>query len=302
MNIAPARSLIWALALAMASTGAARSQESAGVAEVRAAGEQFAQAFQRGKAAEVAALFAPQGELVDEEGTIYKGTQEITSLLTQYFERFPKANLEVTPEAIRLVGDSLALEDGVRVITAGKESTARLRYEAVWSKSKEGRWLLASIREFADDPPPTPHDRLQPLAWLVGDWVNEGSDSVVKMSYRWSEEGNFLLGSFEFTTAGKSTLKSTHRIGWDPLAGKVRSWLFDADGGFSEGQWTQIDDTWVIKSSSVNPDGTSGNATITYTPNGKDAFSVKGTERIVGDAREPDFDFKIVRQPPAASR
>lgn len=302
MIIAPWRSLVWALALATMAAGAARAQESAGVAEVRAAGEQFAQAFQRGKAAEVAAFFTPQGELIDEEGSLFQGGEQITALLTQYFERFPSAKLKVEPEAIRLVGESVALEDGVRTITAGNDAKARLRYSSVWSKSKDGRWLLASIREFADDPLPTPRDRLQPLAWLVGEWVNEGSESVVKLSYRWSDEGNFLLGTLEFTSEGKSTLKSTHRIGWDPLAGKVRSWLFDADGGFSEGQWTQVDDAWVIKSSSVNPDGSSGNATLTYIPQGKDAFSVRGTERIVGDIREPDFDLKIVRQPPAASR
>ena len=45
--------------------------------------------------------------------------------------------------------------------------------------------------------PPTPHELLQPLAWLVGDWVSEGGDSVVRISYRWSDDGNFLLGDYK---------------------------------------------------------------------------------------------------------
>ena len=58
---------------------------------------------------------------------------------------------------------------------------------------------IVSLRDFADDRSTTPHDRLQPLAWLVGDWVNESSDAAVKISYRWSEDKNFLLGDYHVT-------------------------------------------------------------------------------------------------------
>lgn len=58
----------------------------------------------------------------------------------------------------------------------------------------------------------------------------------------------------------------------------------------------------MIKSQSVNPDATTGSATLTITPVDKDHFTMKGSERIVGDAREPDFDFAIVRKPPVAGK
>ena len=166
----------------------------------------------------------------------------------------------------------------------------------------EGGWQIASLREFTADPLPTPTERLSSLSWMVGDWVNEGSDGAVKISFKWSEDKNFLLGSYLVTLDGEVRMKSEQRIGWDPLAGKVRSWLFDSDGGFAEGAWTAVEDGWVIKSQSVNPDATTGSATLTITPVDKDHFTMKGTERIVGDAREPDFDFAIVRKPPVAGK
>jgi uncharacterized protein (TIGR02246 family) len=298
-----ARSLVSGLAsLAIASLllpSPARGQDDAVVAAIRASDEAFVKAFNSGKTAELAGAFVPQGELIDEEGTVYQGTKEIHELFTKFFEKYPGCRLELTVESIRPVGANLAIEEGTRYVEAAKgEGRAQLRYTAVRVKAPDGKWQIASIREFNDDPLPTPHEHLEALSWLVGDWVNEGTDAAVKLTYRWSEEGNFILGDLHFHVEGKLAMKSTQRIGWDPLTGKVRSWLFDGDGGFSDGTWTPIDDGWVIKSSSVNPDGSTGTATLTVTPSGKDRYVMKGTDRIVGDAREPDFEFVVTRQPP----
>jgi uncharacterized protein (TIGR02246 family) len=274
------------------------------VAEVRSSGEQLVKLFNAGQAAEIAAMFMPKGELIDEAGTVTQGTKELTELFSTFFGKFPGAKLALDIESIRPVGSNLAIEEGTRFITAAKEEDGRaqLRYTAVRVKAQDGKWLIASIREFSDDPAPTPHEQLAPLAWIVGDWVSEGSDAVVKISYRWSEDTNFILGDFNMSVAGKPAMKSTQRIGWDPATGKVRSWLFDGDGGFSEGQWTEVEDGWVIKSSSTNPDASTGSATITIAPTDKDHFTMKGTDRIVGNAREPGFDLTIARQPPAAGK
>lgn len=272
------------------------------VAEVRASGEQLVKAFNAGRAAEIAGMFMPRGELVDEVGTVSQGTKELNELFTKFFEKFPGAKLALDIESVRAVGSNLAIEEGTRFITAGDDSRAQLRYTAVRVKAQDGKWLIASIREFADDPAPTPHDQLQVLGWLIGDWVSEGSDAVVKISYRWSEDKNFILGDYTMTVGGKPAMKSNQRIGWDPLAGKVRSWLFDGDGGFSEGVWTEVDDGWVIKSSTTNPDATAGSATIAVAFTDNDHFTMKGTDRIVGNAREPDFNLTIARQPPAAGK
>lgn len=253
--------------------------------------------FNAGKAKELASHFAPQGEVIDEEGVVYQGPQEITDLFTKFFARFPGAKLAIEVESIRMIGENLAIEEGTRLIsTKENDSRAQLRYVTVRTKV-DGRWLIASLREIHDDPIPTPHDHLMPLSWLVGDWINEGSDAVVKISYRWSDDENYLLGDYSVVVGGKPTMKSTQRIGWNPVTQKIHSWLFDSDGGFSEGEWTEVEEGWLVKSRSVITDGRTGSATLSFIPKDKERFLLRGLDRIVGDEHAEDFEVTVTKRP-----
>jgi len=290
-----------ALTAFLAATPPVAAQGDAEAAPIRAADELLVKAFDAGKAEEMAAFFLPKGELIDEHGTIYQGHAEIKDLLTKFFAKYPGAKLTLNVESTRVIGP-VALEEGTRFTTTKDgQQRAQVRYLAVLTKVGNN-WLIASIREFPDDSATTPHDYLQPLAWLVGDWVNESTDAAVKISYRWSDDKNFLLGDYHITRGGEVIMNSTHRIGWDPLAGKVRSWMFDSDGGYAHGSWTLVDDAWVIKSTAVIPDGQTGSATVTMLPKDANSFIMRGTERIVGDERDDDFEVTVVRRAPAAGR
>ncbi|SFJ24629.1 nuclear transport factor 2 family protein [Planctomicrobium piriforme] len=270
-------------------------------AEIKGVGEKVVAAFNAGKADELAALFLPQGEWIDENGVVYMGREEIQEILTAYFQKYTGAKMAVTPDSIRPVGP-VAIEEGVREITAGKEQgTAQLRYIAVFAKSDVG-WQIASVRDFTNDPAPTPHDYLKPLEWLVGDWVNEGADAHVQITYRWSDDGNFLLGDYHVIRDGKEVMNSSQRVAWDPLAGKVRSWMFDSDGGFAESTWTNVENDWVLKSQAVMPDGLTGSATITISKADKDRFTMSGSDRIVGTMWDDDFEVTVVRKLTRASK
>ena len=59
--------------LAVAGVRAADSPDDAAIAAVRKSDEQLVAAFNAGKADEVAGMFLPKGELIDEEGTVYQG-------------------------------------------------------------------------------------------------------------------------------------------------------------------------------------------------------------------------------------
>ena len=65
----------------------ASAQNDAATAPIRAADEQLVKAFDAGKADDVAALFLPQGELIDENGTVYQGQAEIKGLLSKFFDK-----------------------------------------------------------------------------------------------------------------------------------------------------------------------------------------------------------------------
>jgi uncharacterized protein (TIGR02246 family) len=277
-------------------------QPDADTAAIRAAGEQFVKAFNAGKVDELVAMFLPKAELVDEDGTTHEGQAAIKDLLTKFFAKFPGAKLTVDVDSLRVIGP-VALEEGTRVITTKDDSgQAQMHFSMVRTKVGNN-WPIVSLRDYTDDSDLTPHDRLQTLGWLVGEWVNEGNDAAVRITYRWSNDKNFLLGEFHVTKGGSPVMNSSQRIGWDPLAGKVRSWMFDSDGGYGDGHWTELDDgSWVIKSLAVLPDGQTGSATVTVIPQGKDRYVLKGTDRIAGDSRDDDFEFVVTRRPPMPSK
>ena len=286
-----------AMAIAMRSTHAADDVLS----EIRAAAEQVVKRFDAGQAKELAAAFTDDGEFIDENGVLHQGQEELQTLFSKFFEKYPGAKLTVEIESVRAVGPNLAIEEGTRTITDKGDASSQTRYVTILNKA-DGQWRIASTRDFASDVL-TPQDRLQGLAWLVGDWVNEGSDAVVKISYRWSEDKNYLLGDYSIVVDGNSIMKSTQRIGWNPVTQRVQSWLFDSDGGFSEGQWTASEDGWMVKSNSVIADGRTGSATLRYLPQGEDRFLLSGVDRIVGDEVAEDFEVAVARKPasPAAS-
>ena len=138
-------------------------------------------------------------------------------MLGRFFEKFPGATSTMTADSVWMVSPGLAIEEGRRVVsTKDDQPSAATRYTLVMIK-QQGEWKIASGREVEDDDSLSPHDRLKPLAWLVGDWVDEGSDAVVQISCRWSDDKNYLLVDFNAKVQGKPALKSSQRIGWDPL-------------------------------------------------------------------------------------
>jgi len=269
---------------------------------VRQLSQRVANAYNGGQAKAVAAAFLPEGEAVDEVGNVYQGRDQLEQVFTKFFEKFPGVTMSMDVAAIRVLGPGLAVEDGTRkVITKDGTGKAATRYTMTYVK-REGQWLIASAREFTADEEPTPHERLRPLAWLAGDWVDENSESVVLMSCRWSEDKNFLLMEYTAKIQGRSAMKTSQRIGWDPLHQRVRSWAFDSDGGYGDAHWTAIDTGWVIKSSAVLPDGRTGSATLFIEPVDKGKFVMRGFDRIVGDETNDDYEVTIVRRPPAPSK
>ena len=267
-------------------------------AMIRREEEATLKAFNAADANGMAALFMEKGELVDENGNVYTGRAEIAAVFKSFFEKFPKAVLGMEVTSVRTIGDSLAVEEGIRQITAEEGAVAaQMRYVAVRDKVGD-KWPIASYREFADDPAPTAQEMLQSLAFLVGDWVDESPAGRTAISYRWSEDGNYLLGDYALSVGGQPESMSSQRIGWDPVEGVLRSWTFDSDGGFSQGEWTPVDDGWVAKTEATMPDGSTASATVMLVIKDQDHFVVRSIDRIVAGGEEPDFELMIARKPP----
>jgi hypothetical protein len=143
-------------------------------------------------------------------------------------------------------------------------------------------------------------DPLGDLAWLTGDWVEEGDEPGVEFHGRWTGTGAFLVRAFRVALDEESTLPGLQVIGWDPAAKQVRSWTFDGTGGFGEETWSRQDETWTIRSKYTLPNGAKAGSVNVLTRLDDDSFTWKSVNRDVNGELQPDIDeFTVVRATPA---
>jgi uncharacterized protein (TIGR02246 family) len=269
--------------------------------EILKSTENLVKAFNDGKVDQLLETFLPDGELIDEQGTVHVGHVEIRALAAAFFEKYPGAKTTAELESVRQVGD-LVLADGSRVITtADSKGVSAFRFTAIWKKTDKG-YRIASFRDFSENVPPTPREALESISWMLGEWVNEGSDARVELSFRWSEDENFILADILMMNGPEVIAKSSQRIAWDASQEMLRSWTFDSDGGFGESQWQPGENEWVLQSVATSPDGTQGSATMTISMIDEDRIAIGVSDRRTDGMEEPDFEYKIVRKPPAASK
>jgi uncharacterized protein (TIGR02246 family) len=285
-----------------AAQGAARKPVSSRANDeraLRALADDFAKAFNAGDAKAIAAQFAPQAEMVDLDGNLVQGREAIEKFYAEHLEHQP-FELDVQIESLRFVGDDLAVEDGHLTFSSEDEDvTLRSRYTVIHAR-RGGEWLIVSSRDVVNpnDRVP-PHEHLKQLGWLVGDWVEEGGDSLVSTSCRWDESKNFLLSEYTVKVAGQTSMSGTQRIGWDPLTRQIKTWTFDSDGGYGEGYWHRDGDRWVVKLTGVSADGRTGSTTQIHTRQNDHTRTWSAVDRLHGSEPLPDIEeITVVRAAP----
>src|SRR5262249_6255083 len=144
------------------------------------------------------------------------------------FADSPQKRMEVTIDSIRFVGPALAVEEGSTKESVPGESPENDRYTELHVK-RAGKWFMALAGD-TEGETPSNKEQLQQRAWLVGDWIDDGGSVVVFSTCRWSADGNFLLQEFKLQISGRQAMEVSQRIGWDPLAKRIRSWVFDSEG------------------------------------------------------------------------
>jgi ketosteroid isomerase-like protein len=265
--------------------------------EILQATDNLVAAFNEGSVARLQESFLPDGELIDEKGNLHVGQEELNALAKTYFEKFPGAQTQATVESIRQVGD-LVLADGSRIIsTKDGESFSSLRFAAIWKKTDKG-YRLASFRDFSEAQPLTPHEALDSIQWILGEWINEGNDAKVELAFRWSDDENFILGDISIRRDDAVVARSTQRIAYDASKGALRSWTFDSDGGFGQSEWEPGEIGWGLQSSAVSPDGSTGTATMSIIPIDQNRFMIRVTNRVSEGQEESDYEYNVVKKPP----
>ena len=263
-------------------------------------GETYVKAYCSEDAKKVASHFTADAEFIDVHGEVYRGRDAIEAAMKELFAEESVSRMEMDIESIRFISPGVAVEDGVTICNdADGDDPVYARYTAVHVKT-DGRWLTASVREHsAKDFRQQHRAQLQKLAWLQGDWVDEGNDSVVIFSCEAVDRGNFLIRKFAIKVAGQEAMTGTQRIGWDPVTGKLKAWIFDSEGGYSDGFWHRDGKDWVLKSSGVTADGQAASSTTIYTLVDEQTMTWKSVDHEIDGEELPDSEVvTIVRRAP----
>ena len=267
---------------------------------IRLTDETFVRAYGKGDSSLVAAHFTVDAEYVDEQGNVSHGREAIHESLAEFFAQHPTCKLEMNIGTIRFISPGVAVEDGTTTITH-EENSASIEspYTTVHVKTG-GKWLAASVRDHAPKNRKQHRTQLQQLGWLVGDWVDEGDNSIVHFTCESVDNGNFLLRKFSIQVAGREAMSGTQRIGFDPLTGKLRAWIFDSEGAYSDGLWHRDGDDWVLKSTGVTADGQPASSTSIYSFVNEHTMTWQSVHHEIGGVQQPDSEVvTIVRKAPA---
>ena len=158
----------------------------------------------------------------------------------------PAARWRSAIDSLRFLSPDVAKEEGRCTITpAGAGGPDVDRYTVLYVK-KDGKWLQTSVREHPD----LDRARMSGSRSWSGSWAN-GLMKAMRPSSSPPAGGRrtrtSCSGTYTFQIQGRPAMTGTQRIGWDPVTGQFKSWVFDSQGGQSEGLWSRDGDRWVIK-------------------------------------------------------
>ncbi|MGE0609553.1 MAG: SgcJ/EcaC family oxidoreductase [Pirellulales bacterium] len=271
----------------------ATSPETEDVATVLRA---YRDAFNKHDAAAMAELWSPNGVYVDREtGERMTGSKAIADDLAATFKARPGLQLSAHASQIRFIKPDVVVVEGNAVSSAPDEEPGEMNFSAILV-NQEGKWLIDSIEETAVVLPATPYDALQEMEWMVGHWVDETEDVLVDTTVRWTKNRAFLLRSYSIEQEGEEPREGTQVIGWDPVERRIRSWNFDSDGSFGEGEWFKNGEVWMCRISATLADGRVASGTQVFTKEDDDSYLVEMVGReIDGEPTPSNVAVRVVR-------
>jgi len=272
---------------------------SADEATIRKNIQAAVEAFNRQDAKALADFWSPEAVYTSRtSGAQVVGREAIAKEYEALFEASKNRKLVVSVEAVDFVSPNVALERGTAKISGGDEPAEETEYSAVHVK-RDGKWLLDRMTEDeVPAPPPSHHAQLKELEWMVGTWVDSDPDSGTEITTecQWAKNRNFMTRAFKVVVADRIAMSGMQIIGYDAADKKIRSWVFDSDGGYGEGVWQQKGSRWFITQKGVLPDGARSSEVNILTKLDDNAFTWQSTQREVDGALQPNIDeIKIVR-------
>jgi uncharacterized protein (TIGR02246 family) len=276
----------------------ARAKE---ITALEATAQAFADAFNRGDAKAVAALWTRDGEYIDVSGQRLEGRDAIEKQYAGFFEAHPGAKITLSVDALRLAGDNTAIEDGRAMVELGPIRSGDYGKYTVVHVKADGKWLMSSVRDTRIESS-SPTSRLGDLQWLEGSWSAEDYGAKMEVDCRWIAQNSFLVRSYSVKRSDQIVDSGLQVIGWNPQTQQIQSWVFASHGGHAVGLWNETENGWAIETAGTLADGTPTRAVNLVTRLDNNGIVWRSIERSAGDIPLADTDEVLLKRAAASSK
>ena len=276
------------------------SAENTGLSQdqiaIRKAIDSFVEAYNRGDASAAASHWSRNGLYVTPTGEQAKGPDKIRSALEKFFAENKGIQVKTALFDIQLQSANRAIAKGFAVFHRPGKEKEEILFTATNVKEK-GTWKLVRVEEEDSSVPLATIAKLGELEWLIGGWVDQDQSGRVETTFRWTKDYAFISGTFRVIVGDRVDLEGTQVIGWDPVAKRIRSWIFDTKAGFGEGEWSREGNRWTVKLKSILGTGQKASSINIYTYLDPNSFTWQSIGREVQGEPLPDIDaVKVVRK------
>jgi uncharacterized protein (TIGR02246 family) len=273
----------------------AAAGESALTDAVAKTQQAFLEAFNKADAAAVASFYDEAATYTSDSGKYMDGRAAIEAGMKEYFKLNPGARLEVQTQSVREVTPDVLVASGMAVFSGTAGATEVTRYKAIHARRGES-WKIVELTENVLPAEDRGQVELAALDWMTGAWRDKAEGDQVQTRVAWTKSGKFLRRSISVMRSDEEVLQATEIIGWDPARAQIRSWVFDSEGGFGEGVWTQEGRRWVVKMTSTLPNGQKASALNIFTQKDADTYTWESTSREVGGEVQASIEkVEVVR-------
>lgn len=261
--------------------------------EIRERLQRFTDTVNKGDVTTLASFWTEDAELYrPATGEVLDGRQAIDEFLQKIAKEIQQRHLKFNfqPFQINFVDQDEAIVDGVVEVSDEKGALLQRAARRLDMVNDNGQWFIDTAREIEVAPAPPQFAYLKGVEWLLGNWKDEDDDVAITFNTDWDKFRNFIKQRFSMKVYGLEAMEGVQIIGWDPIDKKIRSWVFDSDGGFGSGVWSQVGDSWQVALNYTLSDGTPASATQIYKKLSDKSYSFASKDRKINGQAIPDVN------------
>ena len=270
---------------------------------IRANVAAYVAAYSKKDAKALAEFWSEDGKFVSPlSGEVTSGRENIEREYAAMFADVGEASLDVKVDSLRFITADVAVEEGSAEVIYPGELPSESRYQVIHIR-RDGKWLIDSIRETveaavaaaaADSEQVAGVAEMAELAWMIGDWIDEGDRSAIYHSCSWGMGKSFIKREFTITMGDDIAMNGIEVVGWDPADKTYRSWVFDSEGGFGSAVWTREGENWTKRLTGTTKTGQKAFATNTIIKVDDNSYQWRAHGRVLDGEILPNIDIVTV--------